>query len=326
MVNISLWVADGCASSGIITLIDSFFIANIWHQYLEERDTPPLFNTQIVSTDGKPVLAQGNVKLEPEMSIKEVDETDCVIVSPILPKINPIPEDLSVLSKWLKKLKRQDTSIATICTGTFILAETGLLKGKKATTNLVFASLFQKQYPDVELVLEDILIEDDDIISTGAATAVNNLAIHLIQKFGSRKLARVCSKALLIDPNRVKQAPYIMSIPFRAHGDTQILKAQGLFETNYAKIENIDDIAQDVGISTRHFIRRFKKATGELPLKYLQKVRLNAAKELLETTSESIEKITFSVGYKDISSFCRLFKQHTQISPKSYREKFFHQL
>ena len=105
-----------------------------------------------------------------------------------------------------------------------------------------------------------------------------------------------------------------------------MLQAQEFIEKNYADIQTIDDIAREVGISPRHFKRRFKKATGDLPIKYLQRVRVDAAKERLETTQESIDRITWDVGYKDVSSFCRLFKQQTRISPRAYREKFFSQV
>ena len=270
-------------------------------------------------------MAQGNVRLEIDRSIDDVDQTDCVVISPVLPNITPMPKDLDKLCQWLLRMKANNSLIATVCTGTFILAEMGLLDGKKATTNWQYARLFQKQFPRVQLVAEDMLTEDDNIISTGAATAVNNLAIHLIRRYGSQKLASICSKALLIDLNRHMQAPYAISYPFRSHGDVQILKAQGLIEKKYAVIETVDDIARDVGISPRHFKRRFKNATGDMPLRYLQNVRIDAAKQLLESTYETIDQITWAVGYKDISSFCRLFKQHTRISPKIYREKFMYQ-
>ena len=326
MVKISLWIGNGCLSSSIISLVDAFSIANLWHQNFATEPVSPLFETQIVSTDGKPVLAQGNVRLETDLSIHDVDRTDCVVISPLLPNITPLPQDLDVLRQWLEKMKAQDTLIVSVCTGAFLLAQMGLLDGKKATTNWQFSRLFKKQFPRVRLVSEDILTEDDNIICTGAATAVNNLSLHLIGRYGSRKLFTACSKALLIDPNRSKQTPYAMSIPFRSHGDMQVLKAQELIEIEYASIKTIDDIARNVGISPRHFKRRFKKATGDLPLKYLQKVRIDAAKEWLETTHETLDNITGAVGYTDISSFSRLFKQHTQISPKIYREKFFCQL
>ena len=323
MATISLWVADGCLSSCVTTMLDAFTIANIWHQNLATSDVRPLFDTQIVSTDGRPVVAQGNLRLAPELAIGDVDRTDCVILSPLLPNITPLPDNLDILRRWLEKMRKSQTTIATVCTGTFLLAEMGMLDGKKATTNWQYARLFERQYPDVQMASEYMLTEDDDIICSGAATSIYNLSIHLIKKFGSQKLASACSKALLVDTNRISQAPYTLTTPPRLHGDTQVLKAQELIERNYASIETVDDIANMVGISPRHFKRRFKKATGDLPLNYLRQVRIDAAKERLETTKDTIDKITRAVGYNDTSSFCRLFKKYTQVSPMVYREKFF---
>lgn len=326
MAKISLWVGNGCLASSVTTLMDAFSIAELWHRSLAPGAQNPLFETQIVTTDGKPVTACGNLRIEADKAATDVKETDCLVVSPILLNITPIPENLPILTNHLNSLREKGTTIATVCTGTFLLAEMGLLDGKRATTNWQYARLFKKQYPLVDLEPSYMLTEDDNIICTGAATAVYNLAIHLIKKFGSQKLASVCSKALLVDPSRISQAPYVMSAPLRHHGDEQVRQAQDIIEKQFSGLETIDALAKDVGISSRHFKRRFKKATGELPLKYLQRVRIDAAKEKLETTRESIDKITWAVGYKDVSSFCRLFKQYTQISPRAYRDKFYAQV
>lgn len=323
MAKISLWVGDGCLVSSVTTLLDAFSIAGLWHQYLAGGNTPDLFEPSIVTTDGRPATGLGDIRIDAHCAVADVDRTDCVVISPILPRITPMPPDMDVLTQWLTRLKSGGATIATVCTGTFLLAETGLLDGKKATTNWMYARLFKKQYPRVRLQADDLLTEDDNMICTGAATAVNNLALHLIQKYGSGKLAAACSKALLMDPNRKSQAPYSLLTPVRNHGDAQVLRAQEFIEKNYARIDGIDTLAREVGISPRHFKRRFKSATGDLPIKYLQRVRIDAAKERLETTQDSIDRITWAVGYKDVSSFSRLFKQHTRISPKAYREKFF---
>lgn len=326
MANISLWVSEGCLFSSVTTLLDTFSIANLWHQKLSPKETSPLFEARILTTDGLPVTAYGGIGIQPDGSINQVKQTDCIVISPFLPNITPLPANLDTLFQWIKTFRQQGTSIAAVCTGAFILAEMGLLDHKKATTNWQYAGMFQKRYPKVLLRPEFMMTEDDGIICTGAVTAVYNLGLHFIKIFGSRKLASACSKALLVDPNRNSQTPYTISAPLKSHGDSQVLKAQHLIETNYAKIETIDAIAKDVGISPRHFKRRFKKATNELPLKYLQRVRVDAAKEKLETTKAAIDEITWAVGYQDISSFCRLFKQHTKISPGAYRDKFFNQI
>ena len=168
-----------------------------------------------------------------------------------------------------------------------------------------------------------MLTEDDGILCTGAATAVYHLALHFIRRYGSSRLANTCAKALLVDPNRSSQTPYARITPPRNHGDDQVLLAQELIENDFAAIETVDAVAREVGISPRHFKRRFKAATGDLPSKYLQRVRIEAAKERLETSRDSIETITWAVGYRDVSSFSRLFKQYTDISPRAYRDKFF---
>ncbi len=326
MVNISIWITDGCMASSALTLMDAFSIANLWHRHLTKTKAPALFAPILVSDTGEPVTAQGNIRIDAQGSITDVGQTDCIIISPIMPDRDRPPKNCGVLSQWLKKQRDNGALIASVCTGSFILAQTGLLDGKRATTNWQFAALFQSFFPKVKLVAEDILVEDDNIMSTGAASAVNTLAIYLIRRFGSQKLASICAKAMLVDLNRRTQSAYTISIPFRSHGDAQVLKAQKMIEQHFSSIASIDAIARDVGISPRHFKRRFKSATGDMPLKYLQKTRIEAAKTLLETTDKTLEQITFDIGYQDVSSFCRLFKQHTNTSPSAYREKFLYRV
>lgn len=323
MAKIGLWVSQGCMFSSVTMLLDTFAIANLWHKTLTKKESPALFEALILTTDGLPVTAYGGIRIQPDRAVGQVEQADCIVISPFLPNVTPMPANLDILFQWIKTMRQQGTSIASVCTGTFILAEMGLLDGKKATTNWQYARMFMARYPKVRLTPEEVMTEDDGFICTGAATAVYYLGLHFIKQFGSQKLASVCSKALLVDPNRGSQAPYSIFVPIKHHGDTQVLKAQQLIEKNYAKINAIDAVAGAVGISPRHFKRRFKHATSELPLKYLQRVRIDAAKEKLETTKDSIDEITWAVGYQDISSFSRLFKQHTQISPRAYRDKFF---
>lgn len=323
MASISLWAGEGCLFSSIATLLDAFSIAELWHRKLAGPGAKPLFETRIITTDGLPVTAWGGMPVQPHSSIRDLTRTDCIVIAPFLPNLSPMPDNLDILLRSIHGLRQKGAILATICTGTFILAEMGLLDGKQATTNWQFARLFKKRYPGVRLTVESLITEDDGIICTGAVTAVYNLALTLIGRFGSQPLAAACSKAFLMDPGRQSQTPYMISMPMKNHGDPQVLKAQQLIENQYADIETIDAIAGDVGISPRHFKRRFKKATGELPLKYLQRVRIDAAKTKLETTSNSIDEITWAVGYQDVSSFCRLFKQHTNLSPGAYRDKFF---
>ncbi|MEJ2156493.1 MAG: helix-turn-helix domain-containing protein [Desulfobacteraceae bacterium] len=323
MPKISYWVAEGALYSGVVMLVDAFSVANLWQRAFTGQKQADLFQTEILTTDGAPVDAYGGLPVTPHRGVDKTARTDCLVIAPILPNVTPLPPDLDLLARWIHALRRKNTPIATSCTGTFILAEMGLLDGKTATTNWQYARMFQKRYPRVNLCPQQIMTEDDGLLCTGAATAVYHLALHLIRRFGSHKLACAAAKSLLVDPNRNSQVPYVLSHPLKHHGDAQVLKAQQFIEENYAAIDSIDSVARNVGISPRHFKRRFKSATGELPLKYLQQIRIDAAKEKLETTRDNIEEITCAVGYSDVSSFCRLFKQYTEISPSAYRDKFF---
>ena len=234
----------------------------------------------------------------------------------------PLTQKVGEISEWLIDRYRRKTNIAAMCTGTFMLAETGLLDGKIATTNWQFARRFQRRYPKVHLRMDRILTEEAGLICTGAATSMYNLGLHLIRTFGSEALASVCSKALLVDPNRESQSPYSIFSARKDHGDGSILEAQEWMEGHYADNITIDAIAREAGISPRHFKRRFRKATGESPLGYLQNLRMDAAKRRLETTLDNVNEITFQIGYEDSSTFRRLFKRYTGISPREYRDKF----
>jgi len=322
MAHITFLALEGCFFSGISNLIDAFWIANAWHGALCDAAPQPLFDTRIVTVDGRPVRAVGNVAVHPDGAMTEVAHTDAIVI----PACSSLPErgapGLAPILEWLTCQHRRHIPLAAGCTGTFLLAEAGLLDGKAATTNWQFARQFERRYPRVHLHMDRILTEEDGILCAGATSAVMHLGLHLIRRFGSEDLAAVCAKAFLVDPNRDSQAPYTIFRPRRNHGDEEILKAQQWMEANFGGNVAIDDLARQVGISPRHFKRRFRKASGETPLGYLQNVRIEAAKRKLENTQEKVNEITYRIGYEDSSTFRRLFKKHTGISPREYRDKF----
>lgn len=314
--------AEGCLFSGISGLIDAFSIANLWNRAMNKPGPDPLFETEIVTFEGDMVRAYGGIRVHPDGAIKDVDRTDLILIPPFLPVDEPLTQKEGVISEWLIDRYRRKTNIAAMCTGTFMLAETGLLDGKIATTNWQFARRFRRRYPRVHLRMDRILTEESGLICTGAATSMYNLGLHLIRVFGSEELASVCSKALLVDPNRDSQSPYSIFSARKDHGDASILEAQEWMQKHYADDITIDAVAREAGISPRHFKRRFRKATGESPLGYLQNLRMEAAKKRLEATLDNVNEITFQIGYEDSSTFRRLFKRYTGISPREYRDKF----
>lgn len=325
MPKVSFVVYKHCLSSTVTALIDAFSICNTLYDATEgvkKRAPSALFDMKITAVSKKQVLTNGGVWLQPKETFDTAKETDLIIIPPRLFAKQPSDSELSHIIPWLKENYKNNVRIGTLCTGSFTLAMTGLLDGKTATTNWLYAKKFRQQFPGVSLKPDRILTEDDGLICSGAITAMYNLALRVIEIFGSAELARRCARILLVDHNRKSQQPYIEAAFLKNHGDGQIIKGQNWFEKNYTARFSIDDVAEFVGLSPRHFKRRFKHATGENPLRYLQKIRLERAKKMLETTLENIETITSKVGYEDSRTFRRLFKRYTSLSPREYRDRF----
>lgn len=312
---------EGCLSSSIANLIDAFNIANLWHNSLSGK-TVPLFASEVVALEGKPVFCGNCIQINPHRPLEDIACSDYLIIPAFVPIPEPRQLQHPMILEYLHRQHTSGTTIAAVCTGAFLLAETGLLDGKIATTNWQFAKKFRYRYPKVHLDIGNILTEEDNLICTGAATAVMNLALKIIKNEGSGRLVSACAKALLIDPTRNSQAPYSFCIQSEQHKDTEILKAEQYMLEHLDSTIAIDEVAEFVCISSRHFKRRFKNATGDSPINYLQKLRIDEAKDRLENTLESINEITRRVGYEDDSTFRRLFKRHTSLSPREYRDKF----
>jgi transcriptional regulator GlxA family with amidase domain len=204
MAHITLLAYTNCSTTGISGPIDAFSIANLWHRFgggLDET-CAPLFGWDIVTINGEPVQGHGRVAIQPHGSIHAVDATDFILIPGSLPPlefIGNVPEELKT---WLRSWHDKKTLIGSTCTGAFLLAETGLLDGKIATTNWLFARYFKKLYPNVRLKPERILTVDGGLICSGATTAYLDLCLYLIEKFGSEELSARCSKSLLVDPSR----------------------------------------------------------------------------------------------------------------------------
>lgn len=322
MVNITFIVDTGCIFSGISGLTDSFNIANQWQSSNTGDWLEPLFTTRILSQDGKAVKVSGGFQVMPDGGFQDFGHTDVIVLPPYLPNADLLPANAAPLLDWIVDRYEQGAIIASVCTGSFVLAETGLLDGKLATTHWFYAKLFKRRYPKVVLEPDRVLTRDKGLICSGSVSAFYYLGLHLIESFGSPHLAAQCAKSLLVDPSKASQASYVTFNVHKGHGDKEILRAQELIEGNFADAMKMEDLARQIGISPRHFIRRFKMATDETPLSYLQQIRIERAKDFLETTLETVNEITQVIGYENSSSFRKLFKKATGLSPSQYRSRF----
>ncbi len=308
---------ENCTASMIVGLIDILELANI-----RIHSKKKLFEITILTESGKAVNSFTNYPMIPSSSIRLTSKFDMIYVPGFLAEpLETISHGKKIIT-WLSAQHKRRTTLAAACNGNLFLAEAGVFKGKSATTHWSLKEFFRARYPDIRLEPEKIIIDGGDILSAAGVTAYANLALYIVAKYGSLEVATYCSKIFLIDSGRRIQTPYLIFSTPRAHGDKEIVKVQEWIEAHFASPLTVDVLMDQSALSRRTLVRRFKHATGDSPLEYLQRVRIENAKRFLETTNKTFSEITWNVGYNDISSFQRLFKLHTRLTPREYRNKF----
>jgi transcriptional regulator GlxA family with amidase domain len=300
--------------------MDIFCQAGLTWNYIFEKSPVSYFEVEIVTQDGKPTTCLNQVKVYPHRAATEVKATDVIIISSFS-NFETLKTNKGSIN-WIRDHHNNGTTIASICVGSFLLAETGLLDGKIATTHWGFAREFKKRYPQIKLRPERLITDEGKLLCSGACSSYIDLSMYLIEQYCGREVAMECSKTMIHDFGRSSQSPYMVFQFQKDHNDSQIIAAQDWIEENYMKNFNIGSLAQNNGMSLRAFERRFKSATGDTPLFYLQRVRVEMAKRSLETDNQTFSEITYKVGYEDSSFFRKIFRKHTGLLPKEYRKKF----
>lgn len=321
MKNITILAFDTTPLSSIALPADIFNAAGTFWNRLFQEPPNPQFKVTIATLDGKPVRCNQSISITPDCRIEDGPPPELLVVSPVTNLKSRLLTDQDLL-QLLTSYHSEGTKLASICTGAFFLAAAGLLDGRKATTHWGLASVFKRWFPKVNLQTEHTVTDDDTIFCSGGASAGADLALYLVRKYCGSEIAHRCARSLLIDPSRQTQSPYEIFTFSKNHDDPEILHAQRWLEQNYDKPLMVSTIAEKVAMSRRTFERRFKKATGDSPNKYLQRIRVENARLLLEKGKSTFEEITFQSGYEDPSTFRKVFHKATGLSPGSYREKF----
>lgn len=323
MKHISILVPSGNSIvDTIIAPYNLFRMANTYSKRINTLKVHP-FRIDLVGLSKDPVYYQGLFSVQPTASIHEVLKTDLIIISPIDGDMEKEVQNNIGFVKWIKKQRiENDSEIASLCKGAFILAETGLLNYKACTTHWTVHDQFQRRYPDVNLIPEKIICEDNGIFSSGGAYSILNFTLYLIERYFGRETAIWCSKISEIDFDRISQSEFIIFRGQKEHSDEPIKKAQVFIEKNFQQKLNVDQLAGLINLNGRSFLRRFKKATSNTPIEYIQRVKVEAAKKKLETTTDTIFEVMYGVGYNDEKAFRTTFKKYTGLSPKEYRNKY----
>ncbi len=306
-------------ATSIIEPLDVLKMAAVFLK--DKKSVKPGPEVNIISEDGKAIQCLGGLLLGPYCSIDEVKAPDIIMVS----SINNIDETIKnqkYVIDWISKQHQAGVTIVSICTGAFLLAEAGLLDGKAATTHWSSADDFQRRYPLVNLKLEKLIVDEEDVLCSAGGNSSMDLSFYLIKKYWGPSIASYCAKFFVRDFTRSSQEPYRVFDRRRHHSDSQILDCQNWMVKNQGSSFDIKQLPSIANMSQRTFERRFKKATGMTPLTYLQQLRVEKAKDLLETTNDSFDEIAYQLGYNNCGAFRKIFTRYTSLLPSEYRNRF----
>lgn len=319
MKRIALLIHEDIYSSSIASVIDLFAGAN-W--YLEQSGRPPVFTIELVSENADNIQLNVPARFICYRTIDRVTQTDLIIIPGFNGDSKVILKKYSAAIDWIKQMNKSGTEIASMCVGSFFLAEAGLLNGKTATSHWAATDEMQLRYPLVKVKSDNVITDQDGIYTGGGAFASLKLILYLIEKFCGRETLLGVSKQFSIDIAPDSQAHFAVFTGQRQHNDEEILKSQAYIEQHYSTNISIDQVSAVTNTGKRNFIRRFKAATNNTPIEYLQRVRIEAAKKALEDNNLQLNEVANIIGYGDIKTFRMVFKKMTGLSPRDYRKKY----
>jgi transcriptional regulator GlxA family with amidase domain len=320
MKHISILIPLGHTS--LVNIEGTHQIFNEVNGLLAELGREPLFDVHLVGISKEARQTNGLFTVNPDVLIHNVSKTDLIII-PALHGDQKIAADLNrEFIPWIIQQYKNGAEVVSFCIGSFFLASTGLLEGKKCTTHWRFTNEFRRMFPEINLLDDKIITEEAGIYTSGGAYSYLNLLLYLIEKYAGRDVAVLISKAFMIDIDRDSQSPFIMFQGQKEHEDEQVKKAQEFIENNYREKITVEQIASMLALSRRNLERRFKKATANTVVEYIQRVKVEAAKTSLESSRENISEIMYKVGYTDTKAFRTTFKKITGLSPVQYRNKY----
>jgi transcriptional regulator GlxA family with amidase domain len=283
----------------------------------------PLFDITLVGLDERPVHCRDGVWLQPHRSAADLPVPDLVIVPAIDDEdLTASLADNRAWVPWLKSWHSAGARIASSCVGAFLVADAGLLDGRPATTHWMFADTLRRQYPNIKVTGDQLIVDAGDIITAGGATTFLTLIIYLVERFGGHERAAVARKVLLVDGGRTSQLPYVALTPNRDHDDELAARVQDYIDGHLTMPLQVEILARAFGVSARTLTRRFDAATGASLQTYVRQARIHVARRLLETTNDPIDHVRAATGYQDSASFRRAFRSAAGVSPRKYRETY----
>ncbi len=320
MKHLTIIVPDG--DNNVSSITGTYEIFKKANAYWMEQGKKELFTIQLAGISKKVEYNEGLFTVKPHTNISAINKTDLIIVPSLNHNYQKSVKGNKELIDWIAKQYKDGAEIATICTGAFLLASSGLLDGKSCSTHWSVADNFKSMFPQVNLQTDKLITDENGIYTNGGAYSFLNLMIYLIEKYYDRQTAIFCSKVFQIEMERNSQSAFAIFTGQKSHGDEMVIKAQAYIESKLHEKISVEHLSTRFSVGRRNFDRRFIKATGNTPVEYSQRVKIESAKKEIETSRKTISEVMYTVGYSDVKAFREVFRKITGMSPLEYRHKY----
>jgi transcriptional regulator GlxA family with amidase domain len=320
MKRLTILVPDG--ENNLSSIVGAYKIFTRANSYWKEIGRRELFRIELAGISKKVEFYNGLFTVNPHTDISSVAKTDLIIIPSLNHNYQKALKGNKILIEWIEKQYKNGAEIASICTGAFLLASSGLLDGKTCSTHWSVANIFKNMFPQVNLQTDKLITDENGIYTNGGAYSFLNLIIYLVEKYYDRQTAIFCSKVFQIEIDRQTQSVFTIFTGQKLHGDEMVKKAQAYIESKLDEKISVEQLSSKFSAGRRNFDRRFIKATGNTPVEYAQRVKVEAAKKAFETSRKTINEVMYEVGYSDVKAFREVFRKITGMSPLEYRGKY----
>lgn len=320
MKRLTIVVPDG--ENNLSSITGAYEIFHKANAYWKEQHGQELFNIQLAGISEKVAFNDGLFTVKPHTHLSAVAQTDLIIIPSLNHNYRLALQGNELLREWLVKQHQNGAEIATICTGAFLLAASGLLDGKSCSTHWSVAEHFRLLFPNVQLQIDELITDEQGIYTNGGAYSFLNLIVYLIEKYYDRRTAIYCCKVFQIEMDRNSQSEFAIFTGQKKHTDEMVHQAQAYIEQHSEEKMTIEALSSKFNIGRRSFDRRFIKATGNTPIEYAQRVKIEIAKKAFETNRKTIHEVMYEVGYSDVKAFREVFRKFTGMSPLAYKGKY----
>ncbi|SDH32818.1 GlxA family transcriptional regulator [Chitinophaga filiformis] len=320
MKHLTIVVPEG--ENNLSSIVGAYKIFTRANEYWKGTGKKELFKIELAGISKEVDFYGGLFTVKPHTHISTITRTHLIIIPSLNHNYEKAVKGNQLLIDWIAKQYKAGAEIASICTGAFMLASSGLLDGRSCSTHWAAADNFRSMFPEVHLQADKLITDENGIYTNGGAYSFLNLIIYLVEKYYDRQTAIYCAKVFQIDIDRQAQSAFTIFTGQKLHGDEMIKQAQAFIENNLQEKISVEDLSSRFAIGRRNFDRRFIKATGNTPVEYSQRVRIESAKKAFENTRKTISEVMYEVGYADIKAFREVFRKITGMSPLEYRNKY----